>query len=440
MKTLTFASDSQLEQIGMFAFQSCTNVTSLVLPESLKTIDIFAFYFCEKLKTVVIPSTVTKIGDNAFSFCKEIDDVFCYVSDPSKLTWAKEEGTYDASFKPSKATVCHVPAATKAAFESRFGSLNLTFEEELDGKCGLTANWRFDEQTGTLYITGTGEMFDYLYNTDGTYDTPWYGYRGKIRHIDIAEGITRIGNNAFVNHSNITEINIPSTVEAIGFSAFYMCSEAGQLTFAEGSALKTIEDYSIDACFGLEVLTLPEGLGSIGSCSLANLRHLKKITIPSTVTSITRRAFAGTKDEIDEVYISADPSKLSWETDADEFKKNKATICHVPVKYIEGYREKFSGLNLTFIADCEIVINSSAGGKVTASKQIANKDDVVTLTVQPDTGYKLKSLTVKDSAGNAITVTDNSFTVLESDITVTAKFEKKKYTVKFVNEDGTVLQ
>ena len=423
-----------LKTIFAGAFTDCENLVSVHLPEGLTEIQYYAFDSCSALNSINIPASVTKIGYNAFIDCKKLSDIYCCAK--STIDWDTDDTSNN--FKPNKGTVCHVYKSELAGFEAK--GLNLTFIGDLN--CGDNAYWDFDEETGTLTITGTGEMFDYVYSiNDRTCDTPWFSFRDKIKHLDISSGITRIGNNAFRECENLTEINIPSTVESIGPAAFCNCYEVASVTFAKGSKLKTLADYSLDALFRVEELTLPEGLESIGSIALGNLRRVKKITIPSTVTNIHWRAFAGTTDEIDELYISADPSKLDWETDTSCFKKDKATICHVPAKYIGGYREKFGEQNLTFIADCEVKVKSVTGGKVTASKTIANKDDEITLNVKPSTGYKLKSLTVKDASGNTMSVNNNKFTMPESDVTVTPEFEKEKYTVTFYDEDGkTVLK
>ena len=54
-------------EVGENAFLRCSNLTSLVFPDSLKSIKQGAFGDCEKLSTVNIPNSVTSIEANAFS-------------------------------------------------------------------------------------------------------------------------------------------------------------------------------------------------------------------------------------------------------------------------------------------------------------------------------------------------------------------------------------
>ena len=70
-----------------------------------------------------------------------------------------------------------------------------------------------------------------------------------------------------------------------------------------------------------------------------------------------------------------------------------------------------------------VVVDSNIQhGTVTASPTSADEGDTVTLTVTPADGYKLGTLTVKDSSGNDVDVTNNTFTMPASDVTVTATF------------------
>lgn len=71
----------------------------------------------------------------------------------------------------------------------------------------------------------------------------------------------------------------------------------------------------------------------------------------------------------------------------------------------------------------KITINPSENGSVTASKSInINKGEVITLTVNPSNGYRLKDLKVTGANGEDIPVTENNFTMPASNVTVSATF------------------
>ncbi|MCD8005458.1 MAG: hypothetical protein LUF29_00570 [Oscillospiraceae bacterium] len=101
-----------------------------------------------------------------------------------------------------------------------------------------------------------------------------------------------------------------------------------------------------------------------------------------------------------------------------------------------------------------ITVDSCANGTVTADMDSATEGTTVTLTVTPDSGYELSTLTVTDGEGNEVTVADDyTFTMPASDVTVTATFVEEEadhctdilleeyigyYNTATFNGDGTV--
>ena len=72
--------------IGDSAFYGCTGLTSIVIPESVTSIGSYAFYGCTGLTSIVIPESVTRIERNAFSGCTGLTSIY-YVG--SVAEWAQ---------------------------------------------------------------------------------------------------------------------------------------------------------------------------------------------------------------------------------------------------------------------------------------------------------------------------------------------------------------
>ena len=70
------------------------------------------------------------------------------------------------------------------------------------------------------------------------------------------------------------------------------------------------------------------------------------------------------------------------------------------------------------------VSSSIEHGKVTADKSSAETGATVKLTATADSGYELESYNVKDASANAITVTEGTFTMPKSNVTVSATFKE----------------
>ena len=61
--------------IGSSAFLYCGNLTSITIPDRATSIGSSAFYRCSSLTSITIPDSVTSIGDGAFSYCNSLNSI-----------------------------------------------------------------------------------------------------------------------------------------------------------------------------------------------------------------------------------------------------------------------------------------------------------------------------------------------------------------------------
>ena len=61
--------------IGISAFQGCSGLTSVTIPNSVTSIDNGAFYKCTSLASITIPNSVTSIGQGAFAICSNLSSI-----------------------------------------------------------------------------------------------------------------------------------------------------------------------------------------------------------------------------------------------------------------------------------------------------------------------------------------------------------------------------
>ena len=83
-----------------------------------------------------------------------------------------------------------------------------------------------------------------------------------------------------------------------------------------------------------------------------------------------------------------------------------------------------------------ITLNTSENGSVSADMQTATEGTTVTLTVIPDEGYELDTLTVMNGE-TEVTVTDNTFVMPAGEVTVSATFKKIPRTITIDNSTIT---
>ena len=85
--------DCSVTSIGDNAFNYCTSLTSVTIPDSVTSIGDNAFYECTSLASVTIPDSVTSIGNGAFQFCFSLASVTI----PSSVTSIGKEAFNDCN-------------------------------------------------------------------------------------------------------------------------------------------------------------------------------------------------------------------------------------------------------------------------------------------------------------------------------------------------------
>lgn len=189
--------------MGDYTFFACESLTSITLAEGLRIIPDGAFARCFSLSEVTIPSTVTEIGTEAF-FMDYNDSILVVNYADYSERWAlisvgyRNDGLDNAVFNFKAVTV------------TDSGNVNE----------GIT--WVLDD-AGTLIFSGTGDMPDYnRYGNDYTYYPNW---RNLDYHtVIICDGITSIGNYAFINADDLTTVIITPSITNISWYAFEGCS------------------------------------------------------------------------------------------------------------------------------------------------------------------------------------------------------------------------
>lgn len=75
LTNMMFTENSKLVTIGDWAFQKCSNLTNIEIPEGVTSIGFHAFYACTSLMSITISDNVTSIGKYAFSGCSSLTSV-----------------------------------------------------------------------------------------------------------------------------------------------------------------------------------------------------------------------------------------------------------------------------------------------------------------------------------------------------------------------------
>ncbi|MBQ3903436.1 MAG: leucine-rich repeat protein, partial [Eubacterium sp.] len=90
--------------------------------------------------------------------------------------------------------------------------------------------WRYDSDTATIYIFGSGDMDDY----SSPYITPWSTYLLLINNVVVEEGVNSLGNCVFAGAENLSNVSLADSVSRIGSEAFSSCPSLLELTLSSG--------------------------------------------------------------------------------------------------------------------------------------------------------------------------------------------------------------
>ena len=130
-----------------------------------------------------------------------------------------------------------------------------------------------------------------------------FAYTDSLSSIGLPDGLLIIDEYAF-SESGLEEITIPASVTSIKDSAFTHSADLNSVIFADGSQLNLIEQ-SAFSFTALTEIEFPEGVTTIPGDAVSDVPTLTRVSIPSTVTSIESRAFAGDTNLV-EVLFTAD--------------------------------------------------------------------------------------------------------------------------------------
>lgn len=215
------------------------------------------------------------------------------------------------------------------------------------GTCGDGVTYTYVDETRTLTISKTGEGSGAMTDYEMGYDElepyrpsiPWLGLRMQIREVVIEDGITHIGDLAFICCGKMTSLTIPNSVKSIGERSFEGCSSLTSVVIPNG--VTSIGYATFYGCEQLVSVEIPEGVASIGDWAFSRCTSLTSVTIPSSVTSLGEGVFW---DINFESVISMIEEPFTIKGESEEFSPFyhdtfQNAILYVPVGTVDMYKE-----------------------------------------------------------------------------------------------------
>ena len=283
-------------RIGSHAFENCTGLMSITIPDSVTSIDDSAFRGCSSLESITIPfvgkSTTTTNG---------YEQVFGYIFGYERTDTASNvvEGATLGVYSGGYFYWYYIPTSLKTVVLGNTiqtipfcGFFNCTWLTSITIPESVTSigNYAFRNCSGLTTVnwnatacTSAGLVPNY----------PVFEDCSNLKTVNIGNNVTIIPSDAFSGCTGLSSITIPESVTSIGSNAFYNTAwynnQPDGLVYAGKVAYKYKGTMPSNTS-----IVLKEGTLSIGYSAFSGCTGLTSITIPDSVTNIGEDAFYNT--------------------------------------------------------------------------------------------------------------------------------------------------
>ncbi|MCM1071906.1 MAG: leucine-rich repeat domain-containing protein [Alistipes timonensis] len=293
--------------IGFGAFNGCSDMTAVTIPNTVTKIVEHAFHNCDGLTAVTIPSSVTSISPVAFRQCSNLKEISVAEGNTNYIS---VDGVL---FNKAKTSIIIYPIAKGSSYEIP-SSVTTIGEYAFEGCIGLTS-------------------------------------------VTIPESVITIDEYAFDDCIGLTSVTIPESVITIGSGAFYNCSGLTSVTIP--NSMTVIGNTAFNGCSGLTSVTIPNSVAEIGYCAFADCKALTSVycyaLIPPTI-HVKAFDYVNTSDVILHVVKGAEAAYK----EADVWKDFLILADLAPQSGIEGIEADGSDLQAEFFNLNGVRVNGEA--------------------------------------------------------------------------------
>ncbi len=229
-----------VEKISTYAFFRCSAIEEINLPNSLKEISTYAFQHCTSLRTIVLPEKLEVLSEYAFSDCSSLESV---TFDNSQLLFI-QRFTFANCSKLENLTIkenSKITTIQDSAFYNCTQIKDITLSEgitSLGNNFATCHESAYTTVNGIKYLKANSNPYYVLMKVTNTSQSSY----------TIQQGTAIIAKSAFSGLTNFNSIVIPNSVLVISEEAFKDCRNLTTVEFSQGSKLKYSGSISFQNC------------------------------------------------------------------------------------------------------------------------------------------------------------------------------------------------
>ena len=267
-------------RIGMAAFEGCTSLMHVDIPDGVMMIYDHAFCGCAKLKELKLTENVFYIEEAAFLGCASLVDVGCLDG-----LWHIGQRAFEDCRNLTRA---NLPDWLEEIGERAFANCYALRDVTLPA---CVFDWGLENVFGL---------------DDASVRDPWSGQERWVprprlwEHVVVGDGVTVV--EGFAGCSNLVSVTLPASVTGYGYRAFYSCPKLESVTIRDGlPSAEVRNDYydvlvsesAFEGCASLTRVDIPESVKYIVNRAFCGCAKLTEVEIPDGVLVIGCEAFLG---------------------------------------------------------------------------------------------------------------------------------------------------
>lgn len=279
----TYMGSQKVTSIAEYAFENCTNIKSLIVPNNVTSIGFSALSGCTNLTNITLPFVGNGSSKTHFSYLFGVDyenysDAYYVPTSVKKVTITGEVAIEENAFEDctSITTIIIGDSVTSIERGAFWGCTGLTSVTIGEGVESIGVNAFFGCMSLKNVIMGEGVT---------TIGGNAFRRCTSLQNINIGNSVTNIESAAFYDCENLISVTIPSSVTSIKGSAFYGCQK---LTEVYASSIESWCNIYFGDPYANPLY--PATYLSDTYLYIDN-QLVTEITIPSSVTSLKRYAF-----------------------------------------------------------------------------------------------------------------------------------------------------